>query len=1764
MSIWNNKGVSLIDVAISSAILGAAALSVSYFVVNTKTSMKSTGDMSSCESSAQTFLNRFSDIGTGDSRFKAYAIRNDTTGASVYTGADGLSAVNALAGGLVNNDAGWFTTNIVSSAPVTITNGHLIASTATTLEAMLKLNNAYSTGVVHAGLSAELANGSNLRSPQVVVQIVPYNLSTGDYALVANHQIRPKSMGTNLWPNMGGSDSHGYELTVSIRHTISDGTVRVCQASQRYFLEPDSNYSSGLSQGNVEIRASSGKTVSTGPWADPTDANITSFCPNSGDSRNITATITISNLEPGSVLLCQGYARRDSDNAWAWNVNNPNAWDHCGNFSTSDGVPVDSASWDEGSGQLSLSFLNMNTDREYIILVRAVDPGGNLSPIIEIPGWRGTELGAGFEYAGRQDPNPANMPRGFVLDVSPPVPVGGSLACTNSVVGRADLNGLAGSNFNLGDANELAVAQTYGAKLFQCDQAQNSNWRVEMGNTLHNEICGAYLDHEDTSNSFTMPITGVPFSAVERNNTRVYCEFTIGPPNPPGSFVDGDVLMTAQVGDDCHPINTQTKTQSSPAQTDTRVWTVDVGPMLASQHDYFNRSVVPLDTLFPNPFETGENRWDLTGTRQSALTMNDSLVWEIPRTDGTRSRTLSDPPPYTTTLADIGWNVGSDHEYHYTQGFCAVGWTGCGNSMSTTSAVPLPASHPLPSTAFAVRGQLGDSCYETPCEDHLMCPKRGPNTGICSNPSCSGWQCWNHEDCLLPNSCTTNTTPGGEPFPYYCSVAVGQGRYCVTNTDCITAQGAGICVSGECECPDESPIGRPKTVSSDTDAPDLSFLCNPGGAGANCNCDLATANATCMGQTFADSCGNPDMCNGFSLAAGCVSAEICLVEAICNTNTTTSGPLGNGWLGFGSGLEGVGNCGVPNGAPPFYTIECNTVSGDPADGNWRPCAADDANNWPPESPTLASGNPQELDYWVKATDARGDHAVCNGKYKLDRTPPQFTDNPYIPNTCCGFEQETPTLGTTVEIVDIGLENTVVISPEWVECNGSTGAPVVDANCANTPVDPSPDASGTIVTVIGKDSAGNEFSYNDPSGVPAYVARRTGLTHDYIGADSANCKNSGVGCVRGCSAVSGDYICDETDFGFSIDPDGTHANWETTHYRDYTRGFQNVIYNGNELNFESSACIDNNYGTPPAKGLTVFVCAEPVTKCAAAGTGAGPWIQNWNLNGQPYGSSTVYGRAFPASCWQTSGMGRFDWGYGTAYWRTNFGLPGNRTSIYKIYDKCGNSTNEFSRTAYMDWFSPKIGKFEFTNSETGVSMTVTASDAVTATAFERTKYTPWNIGVGKIRAACWSEDGSYDTGLEGSNGSSHTITGIPWNKWIVCGAYAIDQLGNSGYMPDGGGKRNVGFSERQRFCQRCAPAETAKYCSGQTFTDPCTGETCNGTHVLDPATECDAKENVCQGVVKTTPEGCECPAGEKDCTSSGSPTYVKDSSRGAEYAEDPTTLYLCQCTIAEYADGTSYVVCGTQEPTCEGIDCDTWRGNNCHGQETTDQCGTVHTGNRCCTLGQQCLGHVSCYYYQSTNPGGGCEVRDCEVVCGECGVPYSGCVGCFSESAMIDIPMIGSLEDSAQYDSIYDIPRTMKSIRDIDQGDLVFAYNETNNELVISEVTDKFIHKDIGYGEVIFTDGSSMQVTPEHLVYLPLLGQWEAIGKLQPGDILLKKTSEKSDYVSIQSVDWNNKTNGTVYNLSVFKYRNYFVNGILVHNRKDCGPSGPCEPSTDFP
>ena len=122
----------------------------------------------------------------------------------------------------------------------------------------------------------------------------------------------------------------------------------------------------------------------------------------------------------------------------------------------------------------------------------------------------------------------------------------------------------------------------------------------------------------------------------------------------------------------------------------------------------------------------------------------------------------------------------------------------------------------------------------------------------------------------------------------------------------------------------------------------------------------------------------------------------------------------------------------------------------------------------------------------------------------------------------------------------------------------------------------------------------------------------------------------------------------------------------------------------------------------------------------------------------------------------------------------------------------------------------------------------------------------------------------------------------------------------------------------------------------------------------------------------------------------------------------------------------------------------------------------------------------------------------------------------------------------------------KRIDEIEEGDLVWAYNVETDELALQEVVHLFVKENNEILHLTTSTGDTIRTTENHPFYVIGMG-WIAAGDLNVGDKLLLLDGETA---TIQTAELEILDEPIpVYNFEVAVFHTYFVGsaGVLVHN-----------------
>lgn len=123
----------------------------------------------------------------------------------------------------------------------------------------------------------------------------------------------------------------------------------------------------------------------------------------------------------------------------------------------------------------------------------------------------------------------------------------------------------------------------------------------------------------------------------------------------------------------------------------------------------------------------------------------------------------------------------------------------------------------------------------------------------------------------------------------------------------------------------------------------------------------------------------------------------------------------------------------------------------------------------------------------------------------------------------------------------------------------------------------------------------------------------------------------------------------------------------------------------------------------------------------------------------------------------------------------------------------------------------------------------------------------------------------------------------------------------------------------------------------------------------------------------------------------------------------------------------------------------------------------------------------------------------------------------------------------------------KAIETLKEGDKVYSYDLDKQELILSTINKMLIHKGNPNKslKVTLTDDTELYVTENHPIYNLNSKSYKPIGEFTINDRLINSKKEIVGIKKIEQVE----DFGTTYNFSLNgELKNYFANGILVHNK----------------
>jgi len=248
----------------------------------------------------------------------------------------------------------------------------------------------------------------------------------------------------------------------------------------------------------------------------------------------------------------------------------------------------------------------------------------------------------------------------------------------------------------------------------------------------------------------------------------------------------------------------------------------------------------------------------------------------------------------------------------------------------------------------------------------------------------------------------------------------------------------------------------------------------------------------------------------------------------------------------------------------------------------------------------------------------------------------------------------------------------------------------------------------------------------------------------------------------------------------------------------------------------------------------------------------------------------------------------------------------------------------------------------------------------------------------------------------------------------------------------------------------------------------------------------------------------------------------------------------------YDIGTNYpapncpgMLCFGSRPVAGSCTCPAANTKPC-GQPYNDNCGnycglgTMKTCVDQCTSDNQCPGI----------PAGECDPF---TVCGD-SIGY--CASAANSCSCRTCQTSGWCNCSACFtaDMQVDTPHGLVPIKSIRVGDEVYSFDVETNIRVVGVVEKTYIHEDWSYGIIELSSGHTIEVTSNHPFYLPDTKEWKEINDIKIGQKLLYVGENHTEEVTLIKKDFSRERRANVYNFQVKKYHNYFINGVLVHNK----------------
>ena len=131
-------------------------------------------------------------------------------------------------------------------------------------------------------------------------------------------------------------------------------------------------------------------------------------------------------------------------------------------------------------------------------------------------------------------------------------------------------------------------------------------------------------------------------------------------------------------------------------------------------------------------------------------------------------------------------------------------------------------------------------------------------------------------------------------------------------------------------------------------------------------------------------------------------------------------------------------------------------------------------------------------------------------------------------------------------------------------------------------------------------------------------------------------------------------------------------------------------------------------------------------------------------------------------------------------------------------------------------------------------------------------------------------------------------------------------------------------------------------------------------------------------------------------------------------------------------------------------------------------------------------------------------------------------------------------------TLVETPEGQRAIEDLAVGDAILSWDFVRRRLVTSLVERTKKREDRLVGELTFSDGTTLAVTPNHPFYSVEANAWIEAERLGEGAVVLKlRGSDIEECRLVEKTRFDRKVD--VFDVTVREYRDYFAGGILVHN-----------------